>query len=67
MGMEGYDHKGGSGVGEGGWHILKTTHSVCILTFKAVTIKTVDSQAHFSGDPKSYAQKYLYLKKYSPF
>ena len=32
------------------------------MTLKAVTIKTVDSQAHFSGDPKSYAQKYSYLK-----
>ena len=43
------------GGGEGVAH-SKTTHSVCILTLKAVTIKTVDSQAHFSGDPKSYAQ-----------
>ena len=53
--------------GLGGIAYLKTSHSVCILTLKALTIKTVDSQAHFSGDPKSYAQKYSYLQKYSPF
>ena len=38
--MEGDDHMGGGDWGGGGgWHILKTTHSVCILTLKAVTIK----------------------------
>ena len=59
--MEGDDHR------VGGVAFSKITHSVCILTLKAVTIKTVDSQADFSGGPKSYAQKYSYLQKYSPF
>ena len=55
------------GGGGGGLSYSNNYPSVGILTLKAVTIKTVDSQAHFSGDPKCDAQKYSYHKKYSPF
>ena len=54
--------------GGGGRLAYSKNYPFCVyLDLKSIDHKTVVSQSHFSGDPKSYAQKNSYPKKYSPF